>query len=67
METAVIRMWKLLRPLSMDNDPRGPSQYNIASATQARTSVNNPAEGVYEFELQVTDSLGCNRPMTLFK
>ena len=36
----------------------GPSQYNIASATQARTSVNNLAEGVYEFELQVTDNSG---------
>jgi len=36
----------------------GPAQYNITSATQARTSVNNLTEGVYEFQLQVTDDQG---------
>jgi ribosomal protein L14 len=36
----------------------GPTQYDIASATQARTSVNNLAQGVYQFELQVTDNSG---------
>ena len=36
----------------------GPTQYDIASATQARTFVNNLTEGVYEFQLQVTDNSG---------
>jgi hypothetical protein len=36
----------------------GPSQYTIASANQALTSVNNLVQGVYTFELKVTDNTG---------
>jgi hypothetical protein len=36
----------------------GPSQYNFVSATLAQTTVNNLAEGTYQFELTVTDNLG---------
>jgi parallel beta-helix repeat protein len=36
----------------------GPSNYNIVSATQAQTTVNNLAEGTYQFELTVTDNAG---------
>ena len=36
----------------------GPSQYSIASPTQAGTAVSNLTEGVYEFQLQVTDNAG---------
>ncbi|MFI5185159.1 MAG: PKD domain-containing protein [Chitinophagales bacterium] len=36
----------------------GPSQYNIVSATQSQTSVNNLAQGVYRFSLTVTDNQG---------
>jgi ribosomal protein L14 len=36
----------------------GPSQYTIVSATQPQTTVNNLAEGVYKFELKVTDNQG---------
>ncbi len=36
----------------------GPSQYNIASSTQAQTVINNLVQGVYQFQLTVTDNLG---------
>jgi ribosomal protein L14 len=36
----------------------GPWQYTISSPTQRRTDVNNLAEGIYEFQLQVTDNSG---------
>ena len=36
----------------------GPSQYNIVSSTKAQTSVNNLVQGVYQFELTVTDNSG---------
>ena len=36
----------------------GPGQYNISSATQATTPVDNLTAGVYQFQLQVTDNLG---------
>ncbi len=36
----------------------GPSQYNIVSSTQAKTTVNNLAQGIYQFELKVTDNSG---------
>ncbi len=36
----------------------GPSQFTIASASQAKTNVNNLVEGVYDFELQATDNRG---------
>jgi K+-transporting ATPase c subunit len=38
----------------------GPSQYNIVSPTQAKTSVSNLAQGIYEFELTVTDNAGAS-------
>src|SRR5207249_178246 len=36
----------------------GPTQYTIASSTQAQTTVNNLAQGIYQFELKVTDNQG---------
>lgn len=36
----------------------GPTQYSIATATQAQTAVNNLAQGTYQFVLIVTDSKG---------
>lgn len=33
----------------------GPSQYNIVSSTKAETEVNDLVQGVYQFELTVTD------------
>lgn len=36
----------------------GPGQYAIVSAAKAKTIVNNLVEGVYEFQLQVTDNSG---------
>jgi ribosomal protein L14 len=36
----------------------GPSQYTITSPTQAQTSVNNLVQGVYKFQLSVTDNSG---------
>ncbi len=36
----------------------GPSQYNIVSPTQAQTVINNLVQGVYQFQLTVTDNLG---------
>ncbi len=38
----------------------GPSQYSIASATQEQTGVNNLTQGIYEFELKVTDNSGAS-------
>ncbi len=36
----------------------GPTQFNIVSATQAQTAINNLVQGVYRFELKVTDNSG---------
>jgi lysophospholipase L1-like esterase len=36
----------------------GPAQYTIVSPTQAQTAINNLVQGVYKFELKVTDNLG---------
>ncbi|MBK8698299.1 MAG: hypothetical protein IPN29_01595 [Saprospiraceae bacterium] len=36
----------------------GPSQYTITSPNQAQTQFTNLVEGVYEFELVVTDNQG---------
>jgi hypothetical protein len=36
----------------------GPGQFNIALPAQAQTAVNNLVEGVYQFELKVTDNQG---------
>jgi ribosomal protein L14 len=36
----------------------GPNQYNIGSPSQASTSINNLAQGTYQFELTVTDNSG---------
>lgn len=36
----------------------GPSLFNIANAGSVQSQVTNLAEGVYQFELTVTDSLG---------
>ena len=36
----------------------GPTQYSIATATQAQTTVNNLAQGTYQFVLIVTDNQG---------
>jgi hypothetical protein len=36
----------------------GPSSFNIANASTVQTQVTNLAEGVYEFELKVTDAGG---------
>jgi hypothetical protein len=36
----------------------GPSQFTIASPSSASTSVSNLVEGVYEFQLTVTDNAG---------
>ncbi|MBP9104018.1 MAG: T9SS type A sorting domain-containing protein [Chitinophagaceae bacterium] len=36
----------------------GPAQFNIVSATAAQTVVNNLVQGVYSFELRVTDNQG---------
>lgn len=40
------------------NKISGPEQFNISSATQAQTNVNNLAQGAYQFELTVTDDQG---------
>ena len=40
------------------NKIAGPTQFTIASATQAQTLVNGLVEGVYKFELVVTDNTG---------
>lgn len=36
----------------------GPASFNIVSATKAKTSVNKLVNGVYQFELKVTDNKG---------
>ncbi len=36
----------------------GPSSFNIANATAVQTQVNNLIQGVYQFELKVTDAAG---------
>ncbi len=36
----------------------GPTSYTIVSATQAQTVVNNLVQGIYQFQLNVTDNLG---------
>src|SRR5204863_4310378 len=36
----------------------GPSQYTIVSSGQSQTTVNNLVQGLYLFELTVTDNLG---------
>ncbi len=36
----------------------GPSQFNIVSSTQAQTVINNLSQGVYQFQLTVTDNQG---------
>ena len=36
----------------------GPSQFNIVASTKAQTSVSNLAQGIYKFELTVTDNWG---------
>jgi len=36
----------------------GPSQYSIVSPSKSRTLVRNLKEGIYEFELTVTDNAG---------
>jgi len=36
----------------------GPSQYTVESPTSDKTDLNDLAEGVYKFELKVTDNLG---------
>ncbi len=36
----------------------GPTQFTIVSTSQAQTAVNNLAQGIYQFELRVTDNLG---------
>ena len=36
----------------------GPSQFNIVASTKAQTSVSNLAQGIYTFELTVTDNWG---------
>jgi ribosomal protein L14 len=36
----------------------GPSQFSIVSSTKAQTTVNNLSQGIYQFELTVTDNAG---------
>lgn len=36
----------------------GPATFTIATPTQAQTAINNLVQGVYQFELRVTDNLG---------
>ena len=36
----------------------GPTTYTIGTATQAQTVISNLVQGVYQFELRVTDNLG---------
>jgi len=44
----------------------GPSQYNITSATQNQTGVNNLTQGIYKFELKVTDNSGASARDTVW-
>ncbi|MET0462280.1 MAG: PKD domain-containing protein, partial [Chitinophagaceae bacterium] len=43
----------------------GPAQFNIVSATQVQTAINNLVQGVYRFELQVTDNSGATAKDTM--
>jgi alpha-tubulin suppressor-like RCC1 family protein len=43
----------------------GPSQYLISSPTQAQTTVSNLTQGVYKFELTVTDDKGATGKSTV--
>jgi ribosomal protein L14 len=43
----------------------GPSQFTIANPGQAQTSVNNLVQGVYQFELKVTDNQGAVATSTI--
>lgn len=43
----------------------GPGQFNIISPTQSQTVVNNLAQGVYQFQLKVTDNLGASATATV--
>ena len=43
----------------------GPSQFSIASPTLAKTSLSNLAEGIYQFELKVTDNSGATAKDTI--
>ena len=36
----------------------GPSQYNLVNAGTSTTTVNNLVQGIYEFQLTVTDNNG---------
>jgi hypothetical protein len=43
----------------------GPSQYKIASPTLALTNITNLVEGIYQFELKVTNSYGLSSMDTM--
>jgi len=43
----------------------GPSQYKIVSPTLAHTNVTNLVEGVYQFELKVTNRYGLSSRDTM--
>jgi 6-phosphogluconolactonase (cycloisomerase 2 family) len=43
----------------------GPSQYTLASPTLAKTGLSDLAEGVYQFELKVTDNSGATAKDTI--
>jgi len=43
----------------------GPAQFTIASPTQLQTVINNLAQGIYQFELKVTDNLGATAKDTV--
>lgn len=43
----------------------GPSQYKIVSPTLALTSVTNLVEGIYQFELKVTNRYGLSSRDTM--
>jgi ribosomal protein L14 len=43
----------------------GPSQFTIANPDQAQTVVNNLVQGVYQFELKVTDNQGAVATSTI--
>ena len=43
----------------------GPATFNIVSPTQAQTVINNLVQGVYQFELKVTDNNGATAADTM--
>ena len=43
----------------------GPTQFTIVSPTLAQTVINNLVQGVYQFELRVTDNLGATDTDTM--